>query len=101
MELLGDGVWEGFIPGLTQYDNYKYAVHTADGHVLAYRRTWEGETVLVAVNTGDQAVTLDLPWPARDVLSGEVLPTPGTHALTAPLPPRTGRVLIPITRFQG
>ena len=73
----------------------------ADGHVLAYRRTWEKETVLVAVNTGDQAVTLDLPWPARDVLSGEVLPAPGTRALTAQLPPRTGRVLIPITRFQG
>ena len=35
MEELADGVWEGFVPGLQQYDNYKYAVHTADGRVLA------------------------------------------------------------------
>ena len=35
MELLNDGVWETFIPGLQQYDSYKYAVHTASGRVLA------------------------------------------------------------------
>ena len=35
MELLRDGVWETFIPGLQQYDSYKYAVHTASGRVLA------------------------------------------------------------------
>ena len=35
MELLSDGVWETFIPGLQQYDSYKYAVHTASGRVLA------------------------------------------------------------------
>ena len=35
MELLSDGVWETFIPGLSQYDSYKYAVHTASGRVLA------------------------------------------------------------------
>ena len=35
MELLSDGVWETFIPGLHQYDSYKYAVHTASGRVLA------------------------------------------------------------------
>ena len=35
MEELADGVWEGFVPGLQQYDNYKYAVHAADGRVLA------------------------------------------------------------------
>ncbi|MGI6256440.1 MAG: 1,4-alpha-glucan branching protein GlgB, partial [Acutalibacter sp.] len=29
------GVWEGFVPGLKQYDTYKYAVHTKDGRVLA------------------------------------------------------------------
>ncbi|MBM6926538.1 1,4-alpha-glucan branching protein GlgB [Pseudoflavonifractor phocaeensis] len=35
MELLSDGVWEAFIPGLNQYDCYKYAIHTASGQVLA------------------------------------------------------------------
>lgn len=35
MELLSDGVWEAFIPGLRQYDSYKFAVHTASGRVLA------------------------------------------------------------------
>ena len=28
MEPLDGGVWEVFIPGLQQYDTYKYAVHT-------------------------------------------------------------------------
>ena len=27
------GIWEGFIPGLQQYDAYKYAVHTKDGRL--------------------------------------------------------------------
>ncbi len=35
MESLEGGVWEGFVPGLTRYDCYKYAVHTKDGRVLA------------------------------------------------------------------
>ena len=35
MKLLSDGVWETFIPGLKQFDSYKYAVHTASGRVLA------------------------------------------------------------------
>ncbi|HIR84027.1 MAG TPA: 1,4-alpha-glucan branching protein GlgB [Candidatus Galloscillospira excrementavium] len=35
MERLEGGVWERFIPGLARYDTYKYAVHTADGRVLA------------------------------------------------------------------
>ena len=35
MQLLSDGVWEVFIPGLKQFDSYKYAVHTASGRVLA------------------------------------------------------------------
>ena len=28
-------MWELFLPGLQQYDNYKYAVHTRSGKVLA------------------------------------------------------------------
>ena len=35
MERLEGGVWETFIPGLNRYDAYKYAIHTADGRVLA------------------------------------------------------------------
>ena len=35
MRPLEGGVWEAFLPGLQQYDNYKYAVHTRDGRVLA------------------------------------------------------------------
>ncbi len=29
------GIWEGFLPGLSRYDSYKYAVRTQDGRVLA------------------------------------------------------------------
>ena len=32
---VGGGVWEGFVPGLERYATYKFAVHTADGRVLA------------------------------------------------------------------
>ena len=35
MEPLDGGVWEVFLPGLQQYDTYKYAVHTPSGRVLA------------------------------------------------------------------
>ena len=35
MSPLADGIWEAFLPGLKQYDSYKYAVHTQDGKVLA------------------------------------------------------------------
>ena len=73
----------------------------ADGHVLAFQRTLGKEKVLVAVNVGDQPVELRLPWPARDVLSGEICPIPGSHTLTTELPPRFGRVLIPIPIAQS
>lgn len=29
------GIWELFVPGLKQFDTYRYAVHTADGQALA------------------------------------------------------------------
>ena len=35
MESTTGGCWELFIPGLKQYDAYKYAIHTQDGRVLA------------------------------------------------------------------
>ena len=34
MTRLEGGIWEGFIPGLQQYDTYKYAVFTQDGQTL-------------------------------------------------------------------
>jgi len=34
MEPIGGGIWEGFVPGLERYDNYKFALHTRDGKVL-------------------------------------------------------------------
>ena len=35
LELVKNGVWEGFVPGLKRYDSYKYAVTARDGRVLA------------------------------------------------------------------
>ena len=35
MDRAADGVWELFVPGLKQYDSYKYAIHTQDGRILA------------------------------------------------------------------
>ena len=34
LEQMEGGIWEGFIPGLREYDLYKYAVETPDGRVL-------------------------------------------------------------------
>ena len=34
LEQMEGGVWEGFIPGLREYDLYKYAVETPDGRML-------------------------------------------------------------------
>ena len=39
MAALEGGVWELFLPGLQQYDNYKYAVHTRWSFAPAY--WWE------------------------------------------------------------
>ncbi|MGM9606817.1 MAG: 1,4-alpha-glucan branching protein GlgB [Oscillospiraceae bacterium] len=35
MDRAADGIWELFVPGMQQYDSYKYAIHTYDGRVLA------------------------------------------------------------------
>ncbi len=35
LDCVGGGVWEGFIPGLKQYDTYKYAIEARDGRMLA------------------------------------------------------------------
>ena len=68
----------------------------AEGPVLAFQRTCGKETVLVALNAGAEVQELSLPWPARDLLTGEVFPAPGGRRMAASLPPRTGRVLLPI-----
>ena len=35
LEKLEGGIWQGFVPGLKRFDTYKYAVHGADGKVVA------------------------------------------------------------------
>ena len=32
---IGHGIWEGHLHGLHQFSSYKYAVHSADGHITA------------------------------------------------------------------
>ena len=59
----------------------------AEGRVLAFSRTWEGETVIAAVNAGDAPEQLPLDGAFRDRMSGERFPD------TFPLPPLTGRLL--------
>ncbi len=61
--------------------------HRAEGRVLAFSRSWRGEHVLAAVNAGDDPEALPLPWPARDLLTGELF------AGEVSLPPMTGRLL--------
>ena len=59
----------------------------AEGRVLAFSRTWEGETVIAAVNAGDAPEQLPLDGAFRDRMSGE------RFTDTVPLPPLTGRLL--------
>ena len=47
--------------------------------MLAFRRTWEGETVLAAANVGEEPETLPLTRPARDILTGKIFPAPGAR----------------------
>ncbi|NCE63643.1 glycoside hydrolase family 13 protein [Pseudoflavonifractor sp. 524-17] len=70
--------------------------HTAQGRVLAFWRGSGADAVLAAANAGAEEAQLALPWPARDVLTGEVFPRPGSRALTAHLPPMSGRLLAPL-----
>ena len=59
----------------------------AEGRVLTFSRTWEGETVIAAVNAGDAPEQLPLDGAFRDRMSGE------RFTDTVPLPPLTGRLL--------
>ena len=66
----------------------------AEGRVLAFTRTLEEETVLCAVNAGQETETVTLPWAgaAVDLLDGQNLEAED-GALTLELPPLTGRLL--------
>ncbi len=68
----------------------------AQGGGLVITRENEGETTMVALNTGDEALTLTLPWPrgtAEDGLTGQrFLAVNGQLRLS--LPPLDGVVLI-------
>ncbi len=68
----------------------------AQGHGLAFARDYEGETTVAAINVGDGALSLTLPWPgalATDALTGQqFLPLHGWVTLS--LPPMDGVLLI-------
>ena len=66
----------------------------AEGRVLAFTRTLNEETVLCAVNAGQETETVTLPWAgaAVDLLGGQAVEAED-GALTLELPPLTGRLL--------
>lgn len=47
---------------------------TCDGGLLMFSRTYEKETILAAVNNSPEGRSVTLPWKAKDLLTGEVLP---------------------------
>ena len=68
----------------------------AQGGGLVITREHEGETTMVALNAGDEALTLTLPWPrgtAEDGLTGQRFLAVNGH-LRLSLPPLDGVVLI-------
>ena len=66
----------------------------AEGRVLAFTRSLDGETVLCAVNAGHEAETVTVPWEgtAVDLLGGQAVEAE-EGLLTLELPPLTGRLL--------
>lgn len=66
----------------------------AAGRVLAFTRSLDGETVLCAVNAGQEPQTVTLPWEgtAVDLLGGQAVEAE-EGVLTLELPPLTGRLL--------
>ena len=60
------------------------------GRVLSFLRTGAEGSVLAAVNAGDRPEPIDLPWPARDWMTGAALEQ-GEQTL----PPMTGWLLTP------
>ena len=68
----------------------------AEGSVLAFRRTWEGESVLAAANAGGTEAALPIRGPMKDLMTGEIFPAPGARRMEVSLPPCTGRLLVPL-----
>ncbi|MCI8477099.1 MAG: glycoside hydrolase family 13 protein [Oscillospiraceae bacterium] len=68
----------------------------AEGPVLAFSRTLEEETSVIACNAGERTECVCLPWPVRDFLDGTVFPCRVPNKAVVPLPPMTGRLLIRI-----
>ena len=66
----------------------------AAGRVLAFTRSLDGETVLCAVNAGQEPQTVTIPWEgtAVDLLGGQAVEAED-GVLTLELPPLTGRLL--------
>ena len=66
----------------------------AEGRVLAFTRSLDGETVLCAVNAGHETETVTIPWEgtAVDLLGGQAVEAE-EGLLTLELPPLTGRLL--------
>ena len=62
----------------------------AEGRLLAFRRRWEGQEVLAAVNAGREATAVEVPWPARDWMTGRTV-AQGRRLV----PPLTGWLLVP------
>ncbi|MGM9618761.1 MAG: glycoside hydrolase family 13 protein [Oscillospiraceae bacterium] len=68
----------------------------AQGHGLAFSRSFGGETSLLVLNAGDTPLTLSLPWDralARDALEGQRFFADGGE-LKLTLPPLSGLLLI-------
>ena len=66
----------------------------ACGHLLAFTRTWEEETVLAAFNTGDSPAELRLEDNERiELLLGSARFQISSHGHVLTLPPRTGSLL--------
>ena len=60
------------------------------GRLLTFLRQGEGEPVLAAVNVGLKSAAMEVPWPARDWMTGKEL-APGRRLL----PPLSGWLLVP------
>ena len=68
----------------------------AEGHTLAFSRSWEGETTTALLNVGDAPAALELPWngpTAKDALSGQSF-SPADGLLRLELPPRSAYFLV-------
>lgn len=82
------GAARGALPALREGE---LAWVEARGRLLAFQRGGGRQAVLAAVNAGDGEESLSLPWPARDWMTGAVLPAGEQR-----LPPMTGWLLTPV-----